>query len=278
MNQFMLGHNARLSALKAADAEEIKKKRLETLRVHIKDGTVKTWNKGLTKETSTKLKEAAIKRSKTVKQQFMSGERITWSKGLTKASDARLKTYSEQQRERFAAGELIPWAKGKTKETDERVAKMAKSISSKMQTRHRQARASFYANRNIELIEHDHVSMHPDIKLLCYNDARFHREWKRPILERDDYTCMHCKERGGNLHVHHDKVLMATIVKSFTDTITDIEQLDYIKSRQIADKIVDYHITSNVSGITLCAKCHAKEHSQILRRMISDIMAFVVPT
>lgn len=32
------------------------------------------------------------------------------------------------------------------------------------------------------------------------------------------------------------------------------------EKRKIVNKIVDYHITNNVSGITLCHSCHKIEH------------------
>jgi hypothetical protein len=51
-------------------------------------------------------------------------------------------------------------------------------------------------------------------------------------MNRDDFTCLICKKRGGDLHAHH--------IQSFTN----YPQLRF-----------ELH-----NGITLCVSCHAKLH------------------
>lgn len=29
------------------------------------------------------------------------------------------------------------------------------------------------------------------------------KEWKKAVLERDNWVCQHCEDRGGNLEIHH---------------------------------------------------------------------------
>ena len=52
--------------------------------------------------------------------------------------------------------------------------------------------------------------------------------WRKSILERDDYTCQICNNKGGYLHAHH--ILPVRNYKKY--------------------------ITDELNGITLCKKCH----------------------
>lgn len=56
-----------------------------------------------------------------------------------------------------------------------------------------------------------------------------YREWREKVYERDNYTCVRCKDdRGGNLHAHH--------IKNFSNQV---------ESR--------YDVSN---GVTLCDTCH----------------------
>lgn len=60
-----------------------------------------------------------------------------------------------------------------------------------------------------------------------------HREWRKLVFERDNWTCQECKKHGGNLDPHH--------IKPFSQ---------YPKLRFNVD-----------NGQTLCHKCHKKTKS-----------------
>lgn len=59
------------------------------------------------------------------------------------------------------------------------------------------------------------------------------KDWRRAVFERDDYTCLSCRQKGGRLHPHH--------VYSFTR---------YPGLRFDVD-----------NGATLCEACHKKFHN-----------------
>jgi len=52
-----------------------------------------------------------------------------WNKGLTKETDDRIKNAAEKLHERYEKGEIKTWCDGLTKETDDRIAKYSKQIS-----------------------------------------------------------------------------------------------------------------------------------------------------
>lgn len=65
--------------------------------------------------------------------------------------------------------------------------------------------------------------------------SRVFLEWRKAVFERDNYTCQHCGEKGGYLNAHH-----------------------------IIPFSKDSSLRTDVSnGISLCRKCHNKEHKRI---------------
>lgn len=62
--------------------------------------------------------------------------------------------------------------------------------------------------------------------------SKEYQEWRIRVLERDEYTCQHCEQHGGRLHVHHEK-----------------------SARLHPDSIFDEN-----NAIVLCQKCHQDLH------------------
>ncbi len=42
-------------------------------------------------------------------------------------------------------------------------------------------------------------------------NSPMHKKWSKEVMIRDNFTCLICKKRGGNLHSHH--------IKSFTNSL-----------------------------------------------------------
>ena len=72
-----------------------------------------------------------------------------------------------------------------------------------------------------------------------------YREWRTQIFERDDYTCVLCRERSGVLNAdHYPKTLRQIVVENKITTTAD------------ARECVELWDISN--GRTLCLTCHRK--------------------
>lgn len=70
-----------------------------------------------------------------------------------------------------------------------------------------------------------------------------YREWIRDIFKRDDFTCVKCKKRGGNIEADHYPILFSEILKKYQ-----------IKSVEEAIRCSELWNIDN--GRTLCLKCH----------------------
>jgi len=72
--------------------------------------------------------------------------------------------------------------------------------------------------------------------------------WRTAIFQRDNYTCIYCNTRG-NIIGHHIK-FFSTLLKEFH--ITTLEEAEACEA---------FWDVNN--GITLCTKCHKKEHRRL---------------
>lgn len=70
--------------------------------------------------------------------------------------------------------------------------------------------------------------------------------WKHKVLKRDNYTCQMCGLKTAKLHAHHIKKFSVIIEEYKIDTI---EKALNCKELWFED-----------NGISLCEKCHRKEH------------------
>lgn len=85
------------------------------------------------------------------------------------------------------------------------------------------------------------------------------------------YAPFYKKGNPVELHVHHDKIKMSSIVRLIAEQegwtearglkVEDPGLYD-IKNR-ISEAVADFHVKNNISGIVLCADCHTKIHNKM---------------
>lgn len=78
-----------------------------------------------------------------------------------------------------------------------------------------------------------------------------YQEWRKLILERDNYTCNFCGQRGGELNVDHHPFTYKSITDMFAEikTVEDLFKIEFLFD------------TDN--GWVLCGNCH-RNKSKIL--------------
>jgi hypothetical protein len=84
--------------------------------------------------------------------------------------------------------------------------------------------------------------------------------WIKEILKRDNYTCQMCKKRGGDMEVHHNDKMYHEIRDEVLSQFPELSLDSHENKVFLAKKILKAH--KNVSGVTLCVKCHSKIHNR----------------
>lgn len=83
-----------------------------------------------------------------------------------------------------------------------------------------------------------------------------YKKWRIQIFKRDDYTCINCRIRGGDLHVHHIKPF-SIILKDFLSEYSNFSvKTDKDKLLLLAINYSAFWDINN--GQTLCKNCHSK--------------------
>jgi len=90
--------------------------------------------------------------------------------------------------------------------------------------------------------------------------TRLYRKWGKKIRERDGYKCTKCGASECKLEVHHTNEKYSEILKMFCNK--PLDDLTYDEFEKVCKKIVDYHLTKPVEGVTLCVRCHAEVDPQ----------------
>lgn len=199
-----------------------------------------------------------------------------WAKGHvarvnnpSSMADVKIKR-SISSRKRIENGERCwaGWQKGLTKETDDRVARkgrqLSESIISNADWRQKRAESctrQWETGRIRSLKGAEHPNWKGGVSTLQQR-TRFalYNLWSRPIMKRDGFCCTRCKKpSSSNLCVHHDQERFATIMHKIVNGRV-VAEMDYDSQGEICKQIVEYHLTNNTSGITLCENCHEKVH------------------
>jgi hypothetical protein len=94
------------------------------------------------------------------------------------------------------------------------------------------------------------------INNLVRANKRLYNEWIYPILKRDEFKCTKCGSTK-ELEVHHNEEVMSEIIAKYVDKTKDYT---FDEKREIMNMVIDYHISNDISGDTLCKSCHCELH------------------
>lgn len=168
------------------------------------------------------------------------------------------------RRERFETGDIQVWNVGLTKETDDRVKqngigrKLAFNdiIKNEYADRMRKKRLDGTIPTRWGKEAANWKGGTSSINNLVRVNKRLYDEWIYPILCRDEFKCVKC---GSNqkLEVHHNKEMMSEIIAKYVDKNCEYT---FDEKRKIMNKVIDYHISNEVDGETLCKICHSELH------------------
>jgi hypothetical protein len=222
--------NLHFNPRKNISREDINKKLSKIRLKGFEEGTIKIWNKGLTKEDSESLRSTSKKNSEHMINQYKNGKK-NWSEGLTKETSERVfiasqrsidkrkekgfeemgKKLSATRKKMFNDGTLNVWNRDLTRDNNEIVNSIAEKISGDK----------------------------------CYNwkggksfepyPALFTEHFKQTIRARDDFTCQIC-------YIKHNKEIHKRRYP--------IHHIDGVKMN-----------TTPKNSITLCKACHDLIHS-----------------
>ena len=80
--------------------------------------------------------------------------------------------------------------------------------------------------------------------------------WRNQVFERDNYTCLECKQIGNEIHAHHDKDFHI-LVEEF---LQYYNQFSPIEDKETLIRLaITWQPFWNIdNGKTLCKKCHQK--------------------
>lgn len=124
-SSMIIGHNANIYAVYDTEtALKISKTRGSNWR-----NKPSIWQYGISPETDAKISARGLATSAGRKKAFDDGNIVAWNKGLTKETDTRVADLAANIKQEFMDGTRVPWAKGLSKDTDTRIAAMADKVS-----------------------------------------------------------------------------------------------------------------------------------------------------
>jgi len=161
------------------------------------------------------------------------------------------------------AGRRI-WNKGLSVDTDERIAQYGKTISAVITDEEKEIRSKRMkenrANGTIKTLSGEESANWKGGVSAVSSLARagLVGKWARKILIRDEFKCKICGT-GKRIVAHHCQERFADIAKKMVDQYGPHND-DFEKKKFIAEKIIEYHLSNDVPGFTVCEDCHADIH------------------
>jgi len=168
-----------------------------------------------------------------------------------------------------------PWNRGKTKENDTEFAIISERAYNSAKERSRKSqkmRDQWQTNNITPLTGSAHSQWRGGTSALgplCR--SKIYRTWSFPKLQAAGFKCSRC-DTTRDLEVHHDGERFAEILRKGIATLGEPGE-DWDRKECFAEWVVWYHAEHDVSGLVLCATCHAVEHgTQLTESCTSEML------
>ena len=189
---------------------------------------------------STSFKKGIIPWIKGKHHSEKSSHKMSLSRIGKKLSPESIQKRTETRRRLYLEGKLVGGMKGKhqSEEAKKKIGEASKNRRMSDITRKK------ISGKNSYLWKGGITSLHDYIR----NSLQYKR-WVCSCMIRDNWTCIICKKRGGDLHAHHI-VLFSDILKEHN-----------IRTKSQARLCKELWDINN--GITLCEECHKLTHKYL---------------
>jgi hypothetical protein len=168
-----------------------------------------------------------------------------------------------------------PWNRGKTKQNDSEFARIAEKAygNEKFRSdRSKTMKTSWESGAITPLTGSAHSQWRGGTSALgplCR--SKIYRTWSFPKLQAAGFKCSRC-DTTRDLEVHHDGERFAEILHKGIATLGEPGE-DWDRKECFTEWVVWYHVAHDVSGLVLCATCHAVEHgTQLTESCTSEML------
>lgn len=155
-----------------------------------------------------------------------------------------------------------PWNRGKTKENDTEFARIVEKAYNSPKEKLRkssQMKIQWETSNITPLTGSAHSQWRGGTSALApLCRSRIYSSWAYPKLQAAHFKCTQCGA-DRDLEVHHDRERFSEILQRGIRTLGEPGE-DFDRKDCFADWVDWYHREHSVSGIVLCAPCHAHQH------------------
>lgn len=161
---------------------------------------------------------------------------------------------------------MVAWNKGLTTESDVRVAVYGQTYSENYSEESRAQKSEMMKQLWVErkivpLRGPEHSQWAGGVSALqALVRSHIFTQWTYPKLKRDGFRCTACGS-SEHLCVHHDDERFSQILRRFVGDGVNGLGMSFEEKLEVADRVLIYHLDSDVSGVTLCETCHGRAHA-----------------
>jgi hypothetical protein len=187
-------------------------------------------------------------------------------------NEKALKKSHETCNEMRARGEMSNWNKGMSVETNEIVRRGIERLTEisrlpeQREKRSERMAKSWKIGEIKPLTGPNHSQWKGGISTINnLAHRKLYDAWILPKMVAANFTCSSCGATS-DLCVHHDQQRFSDMLREAASQVGYdglIDDGNFDKKSEVAQRLVDLHLERDVSGVVLCRECHALEHERL---------------